>query len=86
VYLMLGDLYLEMQLERYAALAFTCANELAAATNDLESQALSATALAYLAPNEEKRRKYVATALDSWEALGADTQVSALREAFMPDQ
>ncbi len=82
VYLMLGDLYLQTQIELYAAIAYTCAFDLAHRAEDLESQALAATALARLAMDEEERSEYMVSALGFWEQLGADAQIEALREEF----
>jgi hypothetical protein len=82
VYLILGELYLRTQLERYAAIAYDCALDLAAIGSDLESQALAATALARLTLDEDDQAEYVALALDLWEQLGADVRIEALRQEF----
>ena len=56
--------------------------DLATHANDVESQALAATALARLTLDEEERTAYVTAALELWKTLGADTQVEALQEEF----
>jgi len=83
VYRMLGDLYLQTQLEREAAVAYLCALTVATQTNDLESQALAAEALARLTVDDEKAA-LVTTALTIWEQLGATERIEALQAEFAP--
>jgi hypothetical protein len=86
IYLTLGDLYMRMQLERFATAAYICAHTQAVAIKDLESQALASTGLAHLALDEAMRASHVADARAAWEHLGAQAQVNQLEETFGNDQ
>lgn len=82
LYLRLGDLYLETQLEYYATLAYTEALTLAEQSADMESVARAAEALARLSVDSSDTQRFAKQAVDVWLTLGDTGRSADLMQEF----
>jgi hypothetical protein len=82
LYLLLGDLYLEAQLDLYARVAYANAFEVAEANGDLESQALAAVGLARVLVNPEDQAPFALQAVELLVGVGDEARADAIRTEF----